>query len=357
MENKKKYVLTAVAAFVALTMIAVPTVVSNSVNADAPTIVDSGIDGDIEWVLTSDGILTISGEGAIPDYYPSPGQPPWADYAPDIKKLIIEEGVTAVGAQAFSSGIAGKAYGITSIQIPDSVTKIGMSAFSQCYFLEGLTAKGKITIDSMAFRFCYSLKYIDLPNAYQIVVAFEGCYNVKTVTISQGTIVGGAIISPGTDSLIIGSVKTTVTDVFVSIGTEWNKFDMFLIGLNKITIDTDDEIDLSTLSTAEGKRLEITAQSVNTTGSTFFAADGVTELFDADRAGKTYEADGIGMNLAWVAIAEPDTEPDPETTSSVKWYKENVEINGHTLPVWSILLVAFFAVAVIGVGWFILKED
>ena len=45
------------------------------------------------------GVLTISGEGAMEDY--SVGGQPWYAYRVSIKKVVIEDGVTSIGNNAF----------------------------------------------------------------------------------------------------------------------------------------------------------------------------------------------------------------------------------------------------------------
>lgn len=53
----------------------------------------------ISWTFKeSTGILTISGTGAMPDYSTSySGARPWDDYKSNIKKVVIEDGITYVG--------------------------------------------------------------------------------------------------------------------------------------------------------------------------------------------------------------------------------------------------------------------
>ena len=72
-----------------------------SVSAAEPTIVDSGNCGkdgsNVTWTLDSNGLLTISGEGEMADYYSL-----WYDQKESIKRVVIENGVTSIGDQAFS---------------------------------------------------------------------------------------------------------------------------------------------------------------------------------------------------------------------------------------------------------------
>ena len=81
------------------------------------------IEGNIKWELVGD-TLTVSGEGEIPAY--STDSPaPWADYAEQIKHIVVEKGITAIGANAF--------IGITDLETAEinrTVSEIDNSAFS-----------------------------------------------------------------------------------------------------------------------------------------------------------------------------------------------------------------------------------
>ena len=71
--------------------------------------------------LTEAGVLTISGKGAIEeDALTGTG-------SELIKKVIIEEGITAIGKNAFAG-----CTNLTEATIPESVTKIGEGAFAGC---------------------------------------------------------------------------------------------------------------------------------------------------------------------------------------------------------------------------------
>ena len=96
----------------------------------------SGKCGDsASWKLDTDGVLTITGTGPMADYgqHASDNCAPWRIYANDIKKVVVQKGVTAIGSYAFAS-----LERVTSVTIPEGVTSIGSSAFENC----GLMAYG-----------------------------------------------------------------------------------------------------------------------------------------------------------------------------------------------------------------------
>lgn len=71
--------------------------------------------GAISWKINGN-VLTISGTGDMPDYNDY-RTAPWKSYG--FSKVVIEEGVTSIDANAFGFGSCG----LKSITIPNSVTK------------------------------------------------------------------------------------------------------------------------------------------------------------------------------------------------------------------------------------------
>ena len=85
-----------------------------------------GAKGNVRWVLDGDGTLTIIGTGEMKSYALAQ-RAPWNDYIATIKTVVIENGVTVIGVQAFYD-----CANLKSVTIPNSVTRIVINAFMNC---------------------------------------------------------------------------------------------------------------------------------------------------------------------------------------------------------------------------------
>ena len=148
----------------------------------AAEIVDQGECGgnnsNVTWTLDSDGTLTISGKGKMKDW--NQNTSPFFENQ-NIKKVVIEDGVTSIGSDAFSDCTS-----LTSITIPNSVTSIGSWAFASCKSLTSITIPNSVTsIGTGAFADCYSFTSITIPNSVTSIVdyAFYGCMSLTSITI------------------------------------------------------------------------------------------------------------------------------------------------------------------------------
>ena len=165
----------------------------------------SGWSGTTQWTLTADGTLTVYGEGKMKDYGYNGGQP-WLAYADQIKSVVIEEGVTAVGSGAFMNltklesvtlprnGLSriGEAafYGCTSlkeIDIPDTVYTVFDYTFKNCASLEKVRlSRILVKVGQGAFENCTALDYIYIPGETEIIGAwsFKGCTDLAEVDMT-----------------------------------------------------------------------------------------------------------------------------------------------------------------------------
>ena len=139
----------------------------------------NAINAEITWTL-SDGTLTISGTGEMPNYSWVNQNQPWSSKKSTIKKVIIENGVTNIGKYTFYN-----CSNLTSITIPESVTSIGEFAFSYCKSLTSVTIPNSVTIiGNSAFQGC-GLTSITIPNSVTSIekYTFAYCPSLTSVTI------------------------------------------------------------------------------------------------------------------------------------------------------------------------------
>lgn len=160
-----------------------------------------GTDGNIIWQL-KDGVLDIFGRGDMPSYYYE--ESPWYFYRNEITKVIVEEGVTSIGDEAFNgcgnlmeitipdgvTKIGGSAFHecrrLKSIKLPDTVTSIGESAFYRCSDLESINIPDSVTsIGESAFFWDNRLTGIDIPDGVTRIEkrTFYQCYYLEDITI------------------------------------------------------------------------------------------------------------------------------------------------------------------------------
>jgi len=85
----------------------------------------------------------------------------YIDENTEIKDLVIPDGVTTIGDDAFAYCI-----GLTSVTIPNSVTSIGRIAFCGCSGLTSVTIGNSVSsIGELAFGYCTGLSSITIPNS------------------------------------------------------------------------------------------------------------------------------------------------------------------------------------------------
>ena len=145
-------------------------------------IVASGTCGtNVGWELDTEGTLTISGAGAMRDYSHY-SYVPWYNYRDQIAAIVVEEGITIVGNNAF--------YGTKAkeVSLPETLTQIKAYAFDGCSALSQITIpNGVTTLGNYAFYQCTSLTDIVLPDSITSIGthAFYKCSALSSVTFSS----------------------------------------------------------------------------------------------------------------------------------------------------------------------------
>lgn len=221
--------------------------------------VQSGICGkNLTWFYDGNGTLTISGKGEMSNFYLVDS--PWSGISNEIETVIIEDGVTSIGDDAFAgysnlaqviigkdvreigmevfygtpwlktkqnenplviinnvlidgalcsgnvnipnnvTSISGFAFcesNITSVSIPDSVTKMGPAAFFMCKSLTNVKLSENLTVledfcnssnsTLGLFEYCEKLKYVVIPDSVIYIgnQAFCHCDSLKSVVMGN----------------------------------------------------------------------------------------------------------------------------------------------------------------------------
>ncbi len=171
---------------------------------------DSGVCGDnLTWTLTADGVLTISGTGAMDDW--SWNGAPWYSYREAITSAVVGNGATTIGEYAFYGCIS-----LTSVELPDSVTSIGISAFEKCSSLTSVKLPDSLaSIGDGAFEKCTGLTSISLPDGVTSIddSTFDGCSGLTSVELPDGLTSIGDWAFDGCSSLVSMKLPDGVTSI------------------------------------------------------------------------------------------------------------------------------------------------
>ena len=143
----------------------------------------------VKWSLSGDGTLTIYGRGAIYNYHPNENLcnlPPWWDYRESINTIILDSEISRIGDAAF--------YGcnIASIDIPDNIHSIGKWAFSYCTRLSSVTIPDGMTSIAWSAFSNTALTSFTIPESVTSIdgYAFSNC-PLSSITIPDNVTCNG----------------------------------------------------------------------------------------------------------------------------------------------------------------------
>lgn len=199
----------------------------------ATVVLEDGDCGEnVTWSLRGDGVLTISGTGAMEDF-PTWREVDWGSYRDYIFQVVIEKGVTTVGDEAFNSCDK-----MTKVAIPSTVKSIGEGAFTACKKLTSVEIpSGVIAIGDFAFSRCSSLSGITLPKNLTAMgrfvlndtaitsitipagvteiaeASFVNCASLKKVIFQEGLVKIGDDTFNGCTALTSVTIPATVTHI------------------------------------------------------------------------------------------------------------------------------------------------
>ncbi|MGN1403683.1 MAG: leucine-rich repeat protein [Ruminococcus sp.] len=180
-----------------------------ALSTDAISYTGSGTYDNLQWSV-KDAILCISGTGDMTDS--EAGAYPWSDYY--YEEVWLEEGVTSIGAYAFSKNdlvfadlpttltvIGENAFADTSlsqIRLPDAVTTVGAGAFSGCESLSKAVLSQEMTELPDRMFAESGISQIEIPQNVTAIgsEAFYACTSLKSLSLgNQITQIGNQAFS------------------------------------------------------------------------------------------------------------------------------------------------------------------
>ena len=184
-----------------------------TLSAASASVVASGThDTNLTWKLDDAGVLTISGDGEMTDFIDF-GSYDWraANIKEATKTVVIEDGVTGIGAYAFMNFPA-----LTRVSMADSVTRIGDKAFYECGSLSDVYLSENLeTIGSSAFFNCNAISEADLPEQLVSIgdSAFYSCDQLATAHLPERLVSIGEKAFDSCDKLSPVLIPSAVTSI------------------------------------------------------------------------------------------------------------------------------------------------
>lgn len=131
-------------------------------------------------------------------------------FCSELTSIDIPNSVTSIVQNAFQGCTS-----MTSVTIPNSITSISGSTFSNCSSLTHVKIPNSVTtIGDFAFYVCSSLSSVEISDSVTSIgyAAFGGCRSLKTVTIPKSvTSIGHEAFN---NCINLTSVTSYITDVF-----------------------------------------------------------------------------------------------------------------------------------------------
>ena len=152
-----------------------------------------GLEGAPVYWKFQDGVMTISGKGEMDDFCTlkdwntgeiiSENPQPWEDFLDLIEEVVIEEGVTTIGYNAFFDCCY-----LEKVSIASSVKTIRHNAFANCYYFSELhMGEGVETLEDCVF-YGSSLTELTLPKSLRKMTNYSllGLQLIENVYVEDG---------------------------------------------------------------------------------------------------------------------------------------------------------------------------
>ena len=174
-----------------------------------------GVGGKLTWTLDG-GTLTISGSGAMKDYDFYDGESsPWDSKKTQIQKVVIGDGVTSIGKDAFNECTN---LGTVDLSNATSLEKIGIRAFLRCSQLKNVDLSKAANLEKFGDNAFNSsgVENVTFPQNSQLTEIGSGvfayCNNLKNIEIPETvTKIGGSAFEQ--TNLTSIKIPASVTDI------------------------------------------------------------------------------------------------------------------------------------------------
>ena len=134
--------------------------------------------GNLRWSLMEDGVLKITGSGAMPDYS-SASDAPWYRYGSRIKEVRVGANVTKIGENAFRrTGVQKVVFCAKETGSTDAPLVLGDYCFAYCDFLNEIQFGNRVIVPgNNVFVSCDGLTEVTVPGTVKLDKSFngEGC--------------------------------------------------------------------------------------------------------------------------------------------------------------------------------------
>jgi hypothetical protein len=171
---------------------------------------------------TATGTLTCSGGGEVNDQG-------WLDVvknsiyetedssaADEVKKVVVERGVTSLGRDAFNG-----CRNLAEVILPDTLTRIGECAFQGTALTNIAIPESVSEFGYQAFEGCQALSSVNLPGGLTEIPnnLFKACTNLTSIEIPEGvTRIGtGAFLATGLTELVIPEGVSVIEYGFIDM--------------------------------------------------------------------------------------------------------------------------------------------
>ena len=128
-----------------------------------------------------------------------------------LQSISISNSVTGIGNNVFNN-----CFVLQSVSIPNGVTSIWDSAFNNCYSLQSVSIPNSVkSIENGAFNNCYSLQSVSIPNSVKSIGkdTFNNCYSLQSISIPNSVTSIGIGTFKGCYALQSISIPNSVTTI------------------------------------------------------------------------------------------------------------------------------------------------